>query len=115
MHTSTVDASHDPASGKVGVGIVIQESAKPGRRGPIIDQIAEAYAHISHHSGEAVAILRALQSRSRAATWTQEFVLTTNGCGVRFEPATSATRCPTTRTIGCRLRSDRPNPTPAPR
>lgn len=35
--TFTVDASHNHTADKIGIGILIQETAGKGRRGPIIE------------------------------------------------------------------------------
>ena len=42
--TFTVDASHNHTADKIGIGILIQETAGKGRRGPIIEQRAETWS-----------------------------------------------------------------------
>ena len=63
-HTITVDFSGDQERQIAGIGIVIQESTKRGRRGPIIDELAEAVEGIPLGEGEKYAVLRALQVAS---------------------------------------------------
>jgi ribonuclease HI len=60
-YTITVDASCDDRLGIVGIGLIVQETDKPGRRGPIIDQFAEAYRGVPPGSGELFAVFRALE------------------------------------------------------
>jgi ribonuclease HI len=61
IHTLTVDASHDVATGLVGIGIVLQQRMGKGRRGPIIEQIAECHGCVRSGKGEMLAIVRALE------------------------------------------------------
>jgi len=61
IHTLTVDASHDEATGLVGIGIVLQQRIGKGRRGPIIEQIAECHGCVRSGQGEMLAIVRALE------------------------------------------------------
>ena len=63
-HTITVDASHDRARDVVGIGIVVQVTDKPRKRGAIIGRHSEAYQ--GFHSGcmEKFAVLRALEVAS---------------------------------------------------
>jgi ribonuclease HI len=69
IHTLTVDASYDRERDVIGVGIVIQERVGPKRRGPILAEIAEAHAGVAPGSGEALAVLRALEiARERGYT-----------------------------------------------
>jgi ribonuclease HI len=63
-HTITVDASCDDGLGVVGIGFIIQETDKPGGRGPIIDQLAEAHRGIPPGAGELFAVFRALEIAS---------------------------------------------------
>jgi len=59
-HTITVDFSGDYERRVAGIGIVVQESTKPGRRGPIVAELAEAFEGMLSQ-GEKYAVLRALQ------------------------------------------------------
>ena len=59
-HTITVDFSGDYERQVAGIGIVVQESTKPGRRGPIVAELAEAIEGINLSQGEKYAVLRAL-------------------------------------------------------
>lgn len=61
-HTFTVDASCNLSDGLVGIGIVLQATDKPGRKGPILESIEEHYpaAGLSKDM-EKFAIYRALQ------------------------------------------------------
>jgi len=43
IRTLIVDASHDQETGLVGIGIVVQQRIGKGRRGPIIEQLAECH------------------------------------------------------------------------
>lgn len=61
IHTLTVDASHNALTGAVGIGIVIQERQSKSRRGPVIEEIAEAHKGVSGGSPEKLAILRAIE------------------------------------------------------
>ncbi|GEM_PF-5626180 len=61
IHTLTVDASHNALTGAVGIGIVIQERQSKSRRGPVIEEIAEAHKGVSCGSPEEFAILRAIE------------------------------------------------------
>lgn len=61
IHTLTVDASHNALTGAVGIGIVIQERQSKSRRGPVIEEIAEAHKGDSGGSPEELAILRAIE------------------------------------------------------
>lgn len=63
-HTITVDFSGDHERQIAGIGIVIQESTKRGRRGPIVVELAEAVEGIPLREGEKYAVLRALQIAS---------------------------------------------------
>lgn len=63
-HTITVDFSGDHERRIAGIGIVIQESTKRGRRGPIVEELAEAVEGIPFGQGEKYAVLRALQVAS---------------------------------------------------
>ena len=63
-HTITVDFSGDHERQIAGIGIVIQESTKRGRRGPIVEELAEAVEGIPLREGEKYAVLRALQVAS---------------------------------------------------
>ena len=63
-HTITVDFSGDHERQIAGIGIVIQESTKRGRRGPIVEELAEAVEGIRLGEGEKHAVLRALQVAS---------------------------------------------------
>jgi len=60
-HTITLDFSGDHERQIAGIGIVIQESTKRGRRGPIVEEMAEAVEGIPLGEGEKYAVLRALQ------------------------------------------------------
>lgn len=60
-HTITVDFSGDYQRQVLGIGIVIQESVRPGRRGPIIEELTEAFRGIPFREGEKYAVLRALE------------------------------------------------------
>lgn len=57
----TVDASFDHTTGTTGVGILVQATARRRRRGKLLDRITETHHGIPSGSGEAFAILRALQ------------------------------------------------------
>ena len=61
--TFTVDASHNHVDAKIGIGILIQETAGKGRRGPIIEQRAETWSPDEIHPKdmELFAIFRAFQ------------------------------------------------------
>ena len=61
IHTLTVGASHDDTTGLVGIGIVVQQRIGKGRRGPIIEQIAERHGCARSGKGELLAIVRALE------------------------------------------------------
>jgi ribonuclease HI len=63
-HTITVDFSGDHERRIAGIGIVIQQSTKRGRRGPVVEELAEAVEGISFGEGEKYAVLRALQIAS---------------------------------------------------
>jgi len=63
-HTITVDFSGDNERKIAGIGIVIQESTKRGRRGAIVEELAEAVEGIPFREGEKYAVLRALQIAS---------------------------------------------------
>jgi ribonuclease HI len=60
-HTITVDCSGDYERQVIGIGIVIQESEKSGRRGPIVDEISVAVCGVALGDGEKYAVLRALE------------------------------------------------------
>ena len=60
-HTITVDFSGDYERQVLGIGIVIQESVRPGHRGPIIEELTEAFRGIPFGEGEKYALLRALE------------------------------------------------------
>ena len=59
--TMIVDASQDVRSGRTGIGIAIHETDRPGRNGPLTDQIGECYADIPPGRGEMFAVYRALE------------------------------------------------------
>src|SRR5262245_13829304 len=59
--TLTVDGSHDERAGRTGVGIVVQLAKTRGRRGPIVDEIAEHHHNVANGACEHLAILRALE------------------------------------------------------
>lgn len=61
VHTLTVNASHDSRQGVTGIGIVIQERQRAGRRGPIVAQLSESRRDAPPSAAEAFAILRALE------------------------------------------------------
>ena len=63
-HTITVDFSGDHERQIAGIGIVIQESTKRGRRGPVVEELEEAVEGISFREGEKYAVFRALQVAS---------------------------------------------------
>ena len=63
-HTITVDFSGDHERLVMGIGIVIQESARRGRRGPIVAELVEAVQGIPFGEGEKYAVLRALEVAS---------------------------------------------------
>ena len=64
-HTFTVDASHNQESGKIGIGILIQETTAIARRkrGQIIDTLFESFTpdEIYHGDMELYAIYRSFQ------------------------------------------------------
>src|SRR5438046_2840353 len=63
-HTITVDFSGDHLRQIAGIGIVIQESTKRGRRGPVVEELEEAVEGIAFREGEKSAEFRALQIAS---------------------------------------------------
>ena len=60
-YTFTVDFSYDYSRHVPGIGIVVQRSERPKRRGQMIAEYAEAYADIPSGPGESLAILPALE------------------------------------------------------
>lgn len=60
-HTLTVDGSADLGRRVVGVGIVLQATDRPHRRGPVVSTVSEAFSGVALGQAEEVAILRALQ------------------------------------------------------
>jgi ribonuclease HI len=63
-HTFTVDASYNRPANTVGIGILVQATDKPRKRGPILSQHSEAYQGVSASSMEEFAIFRALEIAS---------------------------------------------------
>jgi hypothetical protein len=59
--TLIVDASYDRASGRTGIGIAVHETDRPGRNGPLVDQIGECYTGIPPGHIEMFAVCRALE------------------------------------------------------
>ena len=53
IHTLTVDVSYDYTRRVMGVGIVVQERVGSRKRGPIIEEIAEAHTSVAPGAGEA--------------------------------------------------------------
>ncbi|MGK5090265.1 ribonuclease H family protein [Bdellovibrionota bacterium FG-2] len=61
-HTFTLDAACNFVEGKVGIGMVLQATDKPGRRGAILETIEESYpADGLSKDMEKFAVLRALE------------------------------------------------------
>jgi len=62
-HTLIVDASHNPESDVIGIGIAVHETDKITRvrNGILIDQISESYRGIHSGHGEMLALFRALE------------------------------------------------------
>lgn len=60
-HALIVDASCDYGRRVVDVGIVVREARRPGRRGPVVDQLCEAYRGVPPGLAEMFAVLRALE------------------------------------------------------
>lgn len=58
--TVRVDGSFDFTRCVAGVGLVLHAPAQPGRNGPVIDRLAEAYCEIPPGRVEHLAIFRAL-------------------------------------------------------
>ena len=63
-HTITVDASYDRTAGVVGIGIIVQGTDKPKKRGQILSRHCEAYQGVSSNCMEKLAVLRALEIAS---------------------------------------------------
>ena len=63
-HTFTVDASYNRPANTVGIGILVQATDKPRKRGRILSQHCEAYQGVSASCMEEFAILRALEIAS---------------------------------------------------
>ena len=63
-HTLTVDASYDKTAGIVGIGMIIQATDKPKKRGQILSEHCEAYQNVPSSCMEKFAILRALEIAS---------------------------------------------------
>ncbi len=61
-YTLTVDASFNYLERKIGIGILIQATDKPGRRGTIVDELAETHSPtlVSQKEMELFAIFRAI-------------------------------------------------------
>lgn len=57
----SVDASYDCKTRLVGIGMVVQCNAKPGRRGPVVNQYSEGYTDVPPKCMEKFAVLRALE------------------------------------------------------
>lgn len=69
-YTLTVDGSFDSHTGFVGIGIVVQVSDKPRKRGAVLSQLWETYVGIPPGMSEELAILRALEIASAyGADW----------------------------------------------
>jgi ribonuclease HI len=66
-HTITVDGSYGFARAVAGVGLVIQQSDRPRRRGQVVDTIAEAFVGVPAGHVEALAVLRALEIAAERA------------------------------------------------
>jgi len=66
-HTITVDGSYGFARKVAGVGLVIQQSDRPRRRGQVVDAIAEAFVGVPAGHVEALAVLRALEIAAERA------------------------------------------------
>jgi ribonuclease HI len=63
-YTITTDASYKSERAVVGIGIVIQATDRPGRRGLVIERLSEAYAGIAPAVMEEFAVPRALEISS---------------------------------------------------
>jgi len=57
----SVDASYDRKMRIVGIGMVVQCTTKPRRRGPVVNQYSEGYIGVSPGCMEEFAVLRALE------------------------------------------------------
>ena len=57
----SVDASYDRKMRIVGIGMVVQRTAKPKRRGPVVNQYSEGYTGVPPGCMEEFAVLRALE------------------------------------------------------
>jgi hypothetical protein len=94
-HTLTVDASYDDGTGTTGVGVVVQarsEGTRSGRRGPIVEQIAEGHAGVMRGAGELLPSFELCRSRVNAASSGSKCVLITTACVVRFASNTVLVR-----------------------
>lgn len=61
-HTFTVDASHNVKKDCIGIGLVLQATDKPGRRGEMLEMIEETHpAKELLKNMEKLAVLRALE------------------------------------------------------
>jgi len=63
-HTFTVDASYNRPTNTVGIGIIVQATDKPRKRGRILSQHSEAYRGVSASCMEEFAIFRAIEIAS---------------------------------------------------
>ena len=61
IQTLTVDASHDAVTEITGIAIIVQQRVGRKGRGPIVEEVAEAYSNVALGSGELLAIYRALE------------------------------------------------------
>lgn len=60
----SVDASYDHKMRIVGIGMVVQRTAKPKKRGPVVNQYSEGYTGVPSGCMEEFAVLRALEVAS---------------------------------------------------
>src|ERR1700736_2836655 len=66
--TVMVSASHNATRRVVGIGLVLHETNKSGRNGPVVERRAEAYSDVRVSEMVKFAILRALEiARERAS------------------------------------------------
>jgi ribonuclease HI len=76
-HTFTVDASYNRPANTVGIGILVQATDRPRKRGRILSQHSEAYRGVSASCMEEFAIFRALEIASELSC---QFVKVRSDC-----------------------------------
>ena len=64
IQTLTVDASHNAVTEVTGIAIIVQQRVGQKGRGPIKEEVAEAYANVARGAGELLAIFPGTRNRA---------------------------------------------------